>query len=90
MYVTVTYIAWSSGFALLCAIEVQRFCLFVLKNILVLLAKRNSGELHCPVTALVLKSYCLFLLTHYCLVSHKKGPWKKVKAQIRCHAMQIL
>ena len=29
------------------------FLMFALKNILVLLAKHNSGELHCPATALI-------------------------------------
>ena len=36
---------WSSDFYILC---------FALKNILVLLAKPNSGELPCPVTALII------------------------------------
>ena len=39
-----TYISWSSDFYLL---------FFALKNILVLLAKPNSGELRCPATALI-------------------------------------
>ena len=39
-----TYISRSSDFLLL---------FFGLKNILVLLAKPDSGELHCPATALI-------------------------------------
>ena len=39
-----TYISWSSDFYLL---------FFALKNILVLFAKPDSGELRCPATALI-------------------------------------
>ena len=45
-----TYISWSIDFFLL---------FFVLKNILVLLAKRDSGELRCPVTALIIMAFGL-------------------------------
>ena len=41
-----TYISWSSDFYL---------SFFALKNILVLLAKPDSGELCCPATALIYK-----------------------------------
>ena len=41
-----TYISWSSDFYL---------SFFALKNILVLFAKPDSGELCCPVTALIYK-----------------------------------
>ena len=40
-----TYISWSSDFYLL---------FFALINILVLLAKPDSGELRCPTTALII------------------------------------
>ena len=43
-----TYFSWSSDFCLL---------FFALKNVLVLFAKPDSGELCCPVTALI-KYYC--------------------------------
>ena len=40
-----TYISWSSDFSSFF------FFFFALKNILVLLAKHDSGELRCPATA---------------------------------------
>ena len=43
-----TYISRSSDFFLL---------FFALKNILVLLAKLNSGELRCPATALIYQTF---------------------------------
>ena len=45
------------------------FLMFALKNILVLLAKQDSGELRCPATALILSLALLFVLRffQYCL-----------------------
>ena len=48
-----TYISWSSDFSSF---------IFALKNILVLLAKLNSGELCCPATALIIIMYVHVLL----------------------------
>ena len=47
------YISWSSDFYLL---------FFALKNILVILAKPDSGELHCPATALIVYGICLNII----------------------------
>ena len=48
------YISWFSD---------SSFYFFALKSILVLLAKCNSGELHCPATALIERS--LWYLLHF-------------------------
>ena len=48
-------------------------CFFALENILVLLAKQDSGELCCPVTALIVflkLEQCVFFFFFYNRVMH--------------------
>ena len=72
--VTVTYISWSSDFASYledCLMYVHHTSglwvsmtpfIFCSENILVLLAKHNSGKLCCPATALNYSAGCLIIL----------------------------
>ena len=51
-----TYISRSSDFSsfIFCSAVIFLFLFFALKNILVLLAKLDSGKLLCPATALII------------------------------------
>ena len=48
---------------------------FALKNILVLLAKLDSGELRCPATALIITCNMFYTFYH-------KSPWNEKKTSI--------
>ena len=50
-----TFISWSSDFAILSSSQSVLYFI-ALKNNFVLLAKRDSNELRCPVIALILES----------------------------------
>ena len=59
-------------------IEVKWFCFllfFVLKNILILLARCNSGKLCCAATALIFSGFCNFLFPFLAHLSRRLTRW---------------